>query len=154
MKTAPTRAFSWLKAPTSTSTFKTLLTTMLNRKYTWNWDTGTKIIHSQWALRIYANQTDCPLLPISFNLESHFHIFLLWVNACLAYFLNRFLYVKAPVGSFNQEKALVGAVSVIVKSSWTFVWRSMLLFSSRTFYLTHDGWWTALLLSKKIIAGI
>ena len=28
------------------------------------------------------------------------------------------------VGAFNQEKALVGAFFVIVKSSWTFVWSS------------------------------
>ena len=29
--------------------------------------------------------------------------------------------MKALVGAFNQEKALVGAFSVIMKSSWTFV---------------------------------
>ena len=33
----------------------------------------------------------------------------------------RLLNVKAPVGTFNKEKVLVGAFSVIVKSSWTFV---------------------------------
>ena len=32
-----------------------------------------------------------------------------------------FLYVKALVGAFNKEEALVGASSVIVKSSRTFV---------------------------------
>ena len=34
--------------------------------------------------------------------------------------LNSVLNVKALVGAFNQEKALVGAFSVIVKSSGTF----------------------------------
>ena len=37
------------------------------------------------------------------------------VNACLAYCLNTVLNVKALVGAFNQEKALVGAFSVIVQ---------------------------------------
>ena len=38
------------------------------------------------------------------------------VNAHLAYCLNSVLNVKALIGTFNQEKALVGAFSVIVKS--------------------------------------
>ena len=38
------------------------------------------------------------------------------VNACLAWCLNSLLNVKALVGAFNQEKALVGAFSVIVKT--------------------------------------
>ena len=38
------------------------------------------------------------------------------VNACLAKCLNSVLNVKALVGAFNQEKALVEAFSVIVKS--------------------------------------
>ena len=38
------------------------------------------------------------------------------VNAGLAYCLNSVLNVKAAVGAFNQEKALVGAFSVIVKT--------------------------------------
>ena len=42
-----------------------------------------------------------------------------WVNARLAECLNSVLNVKALVGAFNQEKALVGAFSVIVKSSCT-----------------------------------
>ena len=37
------------------------------------------------------------------------------VNACLAKCLNSVLNVKAVVGAFNQEKALVGAFSVIVQ---------------------------------------
>ena len=36
------------------------------------------------------------------------------------YDLNNVLNVKALVGAFNQEKALVGAFSVIAKSSGTF----------------------------------
>ena len=39
----------------------------------------------------------------------------LGVNACLALCLNSVLNVKALVGAFNQEKALVGAFSVIVQ---------------------------------------
>ena len=35
------------------------------------------------------------------------------------------LNVKALVAAFNQEKALVGAFFVIVKSSRTFVWSSI-----------------------------
>ena len=35
------------------------------------------------------------------------------VNICLALCLDRVLNVKALVGTFNQEKALVGALSVI-----------------------------------------
>ena len=38
------------------------------------------------------------------------------VNARLAECLNSVLNVKALVGAFNQEKALVGAFSVIVKT--------------------------------------
>ena len=46
---------------------------------------------------------------------------LLYFGTCLALCLNSFvLNVKALVGSFYQEKALIGAFSVIVKSSRTF----------------------------------
>ena len=38
------------------------------------------------------------------------------VNARLAYCLNSALNVKALIGAFNQEKALVGAFSVILKT--------------------------------------
>ena len=37
------------------------------------------------------------------------------VNARLAWCLNSVLNVKALVGAFNQEKALIGAFSVIVE---------------------------------------
>ena len=37
------------------------------------------------------------------------------VNVCLAKCLNSVLNVKALVGAFNQDKALVGAFSVIVQ---------------------------------------
>ena len=43
------------------------------------------------------------------------------VNARLALCLNSVLNVKALVDTFNQEKALVGAFSLIVKSLRTFV---------------------------------
>ena len=49
-------------------------------------------------------------------LASQFHNCLLWVNACLAKCLSSVLNVKALEGTFNQEKALVGAFSVIVKT--------------------------------------
>ena len=42
------------------------------------------------------------------------------VNACLALCLNRVLNVKALVGAFNQEKALVWVFSVIVKTDGSF----------------------------------
>ena len=38
-----------------------------------------------------------------------------WVNTCLAKCLDNVLKVTAVVVTFNQEKALVGAFSVIVK---------------------------------------
>ena len=44
------------------------------------------------------------------------------VNACLAYCPNSVLNVKVlvGVGAFNQEKVLVGAFSVIVKTDGSF----------------------------------
>ena len=42
----------------------------------------------------------------------------LWVNTCLAQCLNSFLNVNAAlVGAFNKLKALVWAISVVVKTS-------------------------------------
>ena len=41
------------------------------------------------------------------------------------YLVNNVLNVKALVGFFNQEKALVGAFSVIVKSLRPFVWKAL-----------------------------
>ena len=53
---------------------------------------------------------------------SHFHITSTYCG--LTPVKHSILNVKALVGAFNQEKALVGAFSVIVKSSRTFVWSS------------------------------
>ena len=50
---------------------------------------------------------------------SLFHVYLQYVNACLGQCLNSVLNVKALVGTFNQEKALVGAFFVIEKSLLT-----------------------------------
>ena len=55
---------------------------------------------------------------------SQFHVCLPWVNVPLAKCLNRVLNVKALVGAFNQEKALVGAFSVIMITLRWFVWSS------------------------------
>ena len=44
---------------------------------------------------------------------SHFHVYLLWGQHLFS--LNSVLNVKALVGALNQEKALVGAFSVIVQ---------------------------------------
>ena len=70
MEKAPTRAFSWLKVPTSAFTCRNLL--------------------RQYAKQVLIN-ADNP-------------------------FILKFLNVKVLVGPFNQEKALVGAFSVIVKT--------------------------------------
>ena len=48
------------------------------------------------------------------------HPIILGVNTLLAWCLNSVINVKMLVGTFNQEKALEGAFSVIVKSSQTF----------------------------------
>ena len=50
---------------------------------------------------------------MTFVSATQFHIYLPWGNACLAQCLNSVLNVKAVVAGFNQEKALVGAFSVI-----------------------------------------
>ena len=65
-------------------------------------------------------------------LASQFHVFLPWVNACLAWCLKSVLNVKAVVGSFNQEKDLEGAFSVIVKS-----WRNLREPSFEALHLTR-----------------
>ena len=54
---------------------------------------------------------------LTFVSVHQFHIDLPWLNACLACVFN----VKALVGTFNQEKILVGAFFVIVKYQRTFV---------------------------------
>merc|ERR1719418_181757 len=52
---------------------------------------------------------------MTFALASQFHVYLPWVDARLAWCLNSVLGVGALVGAFNQERALVGAFSVIVQ---------------------------------------
>ena len=49
-----------------------------------------------------------------FTSETHLHVYLLWIIARLAWCLDSVLNVKALVGAFNQEKALVGP------SSWLY----------------------------------
>ena len=51
-----------------------------------------------------------------FAVVFQFHVDLPWVNTCLAHCFNSVLNVKVLVGTFNQEKALVWAFSVIVKT--------------------------------------
>ena len=53
---------------------------------------------------------------MTFVSASQFYVHLPWVNACLAKCLNSVLTVPALEGTFNQEKALVGAFSVIDKT--------------------------------------
>ena len=45
---------------------------------------------------------------------SQFYVYLPCLGACLAQFLNSVLNLKAVVGIFNQEKALIGALSKIM----------------------------------------
>ena len=78
---APTRGFSWLKAPTSAFTSKT-----------------------QAALRLYANQTACPA-RLTFVLLGAFSMI---TNLCEDFI-------------FYNHRHLVGAFSLFVKSSRTFV---------------------------------
>ena len=61
------------------------------------------VTQGQAALRIYDNHASV----------SQFQGYLLLVNTHLAWCLNSDLNVKSLVGAFNQEKALVGAFSVI-----------------------------------------
>ena len=67
------------------------------------------------------------LLKCSLELQKNLHEYFTMmkkfptrINACLSKFHNSVLNVKALLGAFNQEKALVGAISVIVKSSGAF----------------------------------
>ena len=60
--------------------------------------------------------TNLPPVPYDFASASQFHVYTYCgVKARLAYCLNSVLNVKALIGAFNQEKALVGAFSVIVQ---------------------------------------
>ena len=53
---------------------------------------------------------------MTFASASQFHVYTYCgVKARLAYCLNSVLNVKALIGAFNQEKALVGAFSMIVQ---------------------------------------
>ena len=53
---------------------------------------------------------------MTFASASQFHVYTYCgVKARVAYCLNSVLNVKALIGAFNQEKALVGAFSVIVQ---------------------------------------
>ena len=52
---------------------------------------------------------------MTFVLACQFHMYLPWVSAHLPWCLNSVSNMNALVGTFNQEKALVGAFSVIVK---------------------------------------
>ena len=47
---------------------------------------------------------------------SQFHIYILGIDACLANCFNSVLNVNALVGDYNQEKSLVGALLMIVKT--------------------------------------
>ena len=51
---------------------------------------------------------------MTFTSASQFHIYLSWDQHPFSIGLNSVLNVKALVGAFNQEKALVGAFSMIV----------------------------------------
>ena len=93
----------WLKALTYTFTLKTLcLTVLTHGKYYVNLSHRRKD-HRGWV----------SIMIIV--LASQFHIYLLWINTHLALCLNRFLNVKALVGTFKKENVLVWAFSVIVK---------------------------------------
>ena len=65
--------------------------------------------------------TNSPV-PLTFALTFQFHGYLPWVSALLN--------VDALVGAFNQEKTLVGAFSVILKTDG--------LFAALRLYLHHS----------------
>ena len=64
---------------------------------------GPRRCHREWAA--LTHNANFPSL-MTFASASHFHVYLLW-SQC------RFQTVKVVVAAFNQEKALVGAFSVI-----------------------------------------
>ena len=55
-----------------------------------------------------------------FALASQYHVYLLWVTAHVAKCFNSVINVKALLGAFNHEKALVGTFSVFVKLQASF----------------------------------
>ena len=58
---------------------------------------------------------------MTFASASQFHVFLPWGQRPFSIVSYSVLNVKALVGAFTQEKALVGAFSAFVKTLWTFV---------------------------------
>ena len=54
---------------------------------------------------------------MTFASLSQFHVYLPWLNTWFEKCLNSVLNVKALIGTFNQEKAIVEDFSVIVQSS-------------------------------------
>ena len=104
---APTRAFSWLKAPTSAFTFKTLLRHYSKRALTprsLNVKLGPRRNYHKGraAIRHYANQTACPLWPLrrgpNFMLRDH------GVKTRSALCLNSVLNVKAVVAAYMETE--------------------------------------------------
>ena len=117
-------AFSWLKAATTAFTFKTLSRHYAKQVLTprsLNVKLGPRRNYHKGraVIRHYANQPTRPLrlLCRQPNFTSTYrgvkHSVLI-VNACVL-IVNSVLNVKALVGTFNQEKVLVGAFSVLVK---------------------------------------
>ena len=69
-----------------------------------------------------ANQPARRLWLMTFKLATQFHIYLPWGQrpfSIVSFLIVSVLNVKAVLATFNQEKALVGAFSVIVKPSCT-----------------------------------
>ena len=69
-----------------------------------------------------ANGLQIAIWPaLTFALGNQLHLYLQWINVCVALSHKCALNVKAVVAAFNQEKYQLGAFSVIVKSTRTFV---------------------------------
>ena len=77
---------------------------------------------------------------MTFASRTQFHIGRSWGQCLFSIELNSVLNVKAVVAAFNQEKALVGAFSVIanLRFGWTFVASSRDK-RSVTQMMTNDG---------------
>ena len=76
-----------------------------------DWDADKKVMGSFETLSIIPYDI-CVGIPFSCRIKLHRP----WINARLTYCLNSVLNVEVLIGDFNQEKALVGAFSVIVKT--------------------------------------
>ena len=61
--------------------------------------------------------TNLPVPYETFALVSQFYVYLPWGQHPFSIVSNSVINVKALVGAFNQEKALEGAFSVIVKTN-------------------------------------